>query len=48
MPSIKNFILEDYHTKKEVLMFGKIGKDQFRLQVSSPLNCVLGAAISMV
>lgn len=48
MPSIKNFILEDYNTKREVLMFGKVGKDQFRLHISSPLNCVLGAAITMV
>ncbi len=48
MPSIKNFILEDYYTNKEVLMFGKIDRDHFRLQISNPLNCILGVAASML
>ncbi len=48
MPSIKNFILEDVITQNEVLMFGKIDKDNFRIQISSPLNCVLGTAVALI
>ncbi len=48
MPSIKNFILEDVNSQKEILMFGKIDKENFRLQISSPLNCVIGAAVALV
>lgn len=48
MPSIKNFILEDVNTNKEVLMFGKIDKDNFRLQISSPLNCFIGTAVALI
>jgi hypothetical protein len=48
MPSIKNFILEDFNSQKEILMFGKIDKENFRLQISSPLNCVVGTAVALV
>ena len=48
MPSIKNFILEDIQKQQEILMFGKIDKDNFRLQISSPINCVVGTAIALI
>lgn len=46
--SVKNFILEDVNTNREVLMFGRKGKDTFALQISHPLNCFVGTAIALI
>ena len=48
MKSIKNFILEDFYNQDEVLMFGKLEENKYRLDVSYPFDpyTALGVAIS--
>ena len=43
--SVKNFIIEDAETKKEVLMFGKSGEDLFSLYISYPFTPFMAMGI---
>ena len=43
--SVKNFIIEDTETKKEVLMFGKSGEDLFSVYISHPLTPFIAMGI---
>lgn len=43
--SVKNFIIEDPKTGREVLMFGRGRGDTFNLDISAPLTPLLGLAI---
>lgn len=43
--SIKNFIVEDSKSGREILMFGKGLGESFNLYISAPLNPLLALAI---
>jgi hypothetical protein len=45
--SSKNFILEDKTTKKEIVMFGKTGENDFRMDISSPITPFLAFCLNL-
>lgn len=45
--SVKNFIIEDSKSGREVMMFGKGKANFFNLYVSSPFSPLIGMAVSI-